>query len=595
MTGRIVTSLAFARDFSRVEEARVVTKPSEIAWDEQADFVVVGYGGAGVAAANQASDGGLDVIALDRYEGGGATRMNGGIIYAGGGTSIQEEAGYNDTPEEMFTYLSRELKGVVTDETLRRFCESGPETIDWLQKHGVRFKAKAYPKKISYPNPQYFLYHSDNTLLKRFRTNKPPSPRGHKVLVDVGNTPVGAGIGIFDPQNASAKKAGVRIFSQCDVRQLIVDQSGAVVGLKAKRVPPNTPEHAALVKAQRAMSKWLLIIPSTAPGGQVTTALGKYYGRKAALIEAKHSVDFFVRAHRGICLSSGGFIFNEKMVKHYCPAYLDTMQLGTPADDGSGILLGHSAGGVMSQMDQVSAWRFINPPSSWPKGMLVNTKGKRIVDEASYGADLGRETMAPENGGRAWLILDDELWKGGKLGVKNDNLMSFQKLPAVLSMWFSTKKAATIEQLARKIDIDADSLAQTLKDYQRAKAGEIADPFEKDPEDMGTLKQGPFYAINMNGSNPMNPIFSITVGGLLVDENTGLVMREDGTTIPGLYAAGRTAIGLCTYLYLSGLSAGDCIFSGRRAGRHAADAAVDHNTPRPGLSAVYPRKQSITA
>ena len=595
MTGRIVTSLAFARDFSRVEEARVVTKPSEIAWDEQADFVVVGYGGAGVAAANQASDGGLDVIALDRYEGGGATRMNGGIIYAGGGTSVQEEAGYNDTPEEMFTYLSRELKGVVTDETLRRFCESGPETIDWLQKHGVRFKAKAYPKKISYPNPQYFLYHSDNTLLKRFRTNKPPSPRGHKVLVDVGNTPVGAGIGIFDPQNASAKKAGVRIFSQCDVRQLIVDQSGAVVGLKAKRVPPNTPEHAALVKAQRAMSKWLLIIPSTAPGGQVTTALGKYYGRKAALIEAKHSVDFFVRARRGICLSSGGFIFNEKMVKHYCPAYLDTMQLGTPADDGSGILLGHSAGGVMSQMDQVSAWRFINPPSSWPKGMLVNTKGKRLVDEASYGADLGRETMAPENGGRAWLILDDELWKGGKLGVKNDNLMSFQKLPAVLSMWFSTKKAATIEQLARKIDIDADSLAQTLKDYQRAKAGEIADPFEKDPEDMGTLKQGPFYAINMNGSNPMNPIFSITVGGLLVDENTGLVMREDGTTIPGLYAAGRTAIGLCTYLYLSGLSAGDCIFSGRRAGRHAADAAVDHNTPRPGLSAVYPRKQSITA
>ena len=595
MTGQFVNSLEFARDFTRVQEARIVAEAGAIAWDEEADFVVVGFGGAGVAAANQAADGGLDVIALDRYEGGGATRMNGGIIYAGGGTHVQSEAGYEDTPEEMFIYLSRELKGVVTDETLRRFCESGPETIEWLEMHGVRFNAKAYPKKVSYPNPEYYLYHSDNTLLQRFRTNKKPAPRGHKVFVNVGNTPVGAGIGIFEPQKASASKAGVRVFSQCDVRQLIVDEKGAVIGLKARRVPPGTKAHAALVAAQRAMSKWLLIIPNTAPGGQVTTALGKYYGRKAARIEAEESIDFFVRARRGVCISSGGFIFNEKMVKHYCPDYLRTMQLGTPADDGTGILLGHSAGGVLAEMDQVSAWRFINPPSSWPKGMLVNTQGRRIVDEASYGADLGRETMAPQNGGKAWLILDAKLWKEGKHNVRNGNLMAFQKLPAVLSMMFSTKKAPTIEALARKINIDPKALLQTLDTYRRAAAGEIADPFEKSTEDMSPLTEGPFYAINMNGDNPMNPIFSITVGGLLVDEKSGLVMRKDGTTVPGLYAAGRTAIGLCTYLYLSGLSAGDCIFSGRRAGRHAADPAIDHSVSHPDLSALHPLKETIPA
>jgi len=595
MSEKFVNSLDFARDFTRVEDARVVDSADDIAWNEQADFVVVGLGGAGVAAANQAADGGLDVIALDRYEGGGATRMNGGIIYAGGGTWVQSQAGYDDTPEEMFIYLKRELKGVVTDETLRRFCETGPETIEWLGKHGVQFKPSAYTKKISYPSPQYFLYHSDNSLLKRFRTNKPPSPRGHKVMVDVGNTPVGAGIGIFDPQRKSADKAGVRVLSQCDVRQLIVDRTGAVIGLKARRVPPGTKANAALVAAQRAMNKWLLIIPSTAPGGQFTTALGKYYGRKAARIEAEHSEDFFVRARKGISISSGGFIFNEKMVRRYAPAYLGVMQLGTPADDGSGILLGHSAGGVMAKMDQVSAWRFINPPRPWPKGMLVNAKGKRIVDEASYGADLGRETMAPENGGNAWLILDSRLWKDSKLSIRNDNLMAFQKLPALLSVWFGTKKAATIEELARKVGIDPDGLCETLKDYRRMAAGEIPDPFEKDPEDMGAMAEAPFYAIDMRGTNPLNPIFAITVGGLLVDENSGLVMREDGTTIPGLYAAGRTAIGLCTYLYLSGLSAGDCIFSGRRAGRHAADPTVDHAKPVPGLSAIYPLEDAVAA
>ncbi|MDR7156463.1 3-oxo-5alpha-steroid 4-dehydrogenase [Sphingobium xenophagum] len=585
-------SLAFAREFSRVEDARIVADSNEIMWDETADFVVVGYGGAGVAAANQARDDGLDVIALDRYEGGGATRMNGGIIYAGGGTHVQSEAGYDDTPEEMYIYLARELKGAVTDETLRQFCETGPETIEWLEKHGVRFKANAYPKKISYPSPQYYLYHSDNSLLKRFRTNKRPSPRGHKVSVNVGNTPVGAGIGIFDPQSNSANQAGVRVLSQCDVRQLVVDRNGKVIGLKARRVPAGTPAHKALVKAQQAMSKWLLIIPSTAPGGQVTTALGKYFGRKAARIEAEHSRDFFVRARKGVCLTSGGFIFNEKMVARYAPAYLKTMQLGTPADDGSGILLGHSAGGHMSEMDQVSAWRFINPPLSWPKGMLVNMQGKRFVDEASYGADLGRETMTPENGGRAWLIINHKLWLEAKDNIKNGNLMAFQKLPAVLSMKFSTKRARTIEDLARKTGIDAAGLQQTLEDYRRAAKGLAPDPFEKASEDMDELAEGVWYAINMNGDNPMNPIFSITVGGLLVDENSGLVMRADGTTIPGLYAAGRTAIGLCTYLYLSGLSAGDCIFSGRRAGRHAATAAAEHDAPSQGKSAVFEKHRA---
>jgi len=48
------------------------------------------------------------------------------------------------------------------------------------------------------------------------------------------------------------------------------------------------------------------------------------------------------------------------------------------------------------------------------------------------------------------------------------------------------------------------------------------------------------------------------------------VCRADGSPVPGLYAAGRTAVGLCSHSYVSGLSLADCVFSGRRAGRHAA-------------------------
>jgi 3-oxo-5alpha-steroid 4-dehydrogenase len=44
--------------------------------------------------------------------------------------------------------------------------------------------------------------------------------------------------------------------------------------------------------------------------------------------------------------------------------------------------------------------------------------------------------------------------------------------------------------------------------------------------------------------------------------------------VPGLYAAGRSAVGLCSNSYISGLSLADCVFSGRRAGAHAAASAA---------------------
>ncbi len=71
----------------------------------------------------------------------------------------------------------------------------------------------------------------------------------------------------------------------------------------------------------------------------------------------------------------------------------------------------------------------------------------------------------------------------------------------------------------------------------------------------------------------LNPAPVLTLGGLVVDHATGRVLRADGTAVPGLYAAGRSAVGLCSRSYVSGLSIADCVFSGRRAGRHASATA----------------------
>jgi 3-oxo-5alpha-steroid 4-dehydrogenase len=67
----------------------------------------------------------------------------------------------------------------------------------------------------------------------------------------------------------------------------------------------------------------------------------------------------------------------------------------------------------------------------------------------------------------------------------------------------------------------------------------------------------------------------LTLGGFGGDENPGAVLRADGAPVEGLYAAGRTAVGLCSDSYVSGLSLADCVFSGRRAGQRVA--SVDRN------------------
>jgi len=86
---------------SDIEAPLKLATTSNVEWSSESDVIVVGLGGAGVAAALQSIENGLSVIAIDRFEGGGATKASGGVIYAGGGTVAQKEAGVQDTPDNL--------------------------------------------------------------------------------------------------------------------------------------------------------------------------------------------------------------------------------------------------------------------------------------------------------------------------------------------------------------------------------------------------------------------------------------------------------------------------------------------------------------
>ena len=187
----------------------------------------------------------------------------------------------------------------------------------------------------------------------------------------------------------------------------------------------------------------------------------------------------------------------------------------------------------------------------------------------SYGATLGH-ALAEKNEGRGWLILDARLTKRAWEQIGTGNVLAFQRDLARLNMLLGRRKAASLEALAKKIGVDPNGLLNTVHDYNRTASGEQADRFGKASTDCAALTEGPFMAIDVGLAAKLLPCPTLTLGGLTVDEATGIVTDAQGRPIEGLYAAGRNAVGVSSGLYVSGLSIADGIFSGRRAGLHAA-------------------------
>lgn len=558
--------------FSQVEPAQVVEDPEAFNWDLDTDFLVVGSGAAGASAAAEATAQGLRVTMIDRYAGGGASAASGGVLYAGGGTAIQRAAGVDDSPENMLAYLSMETRGCVTESTLRRFCEQSAETVDWLTAKGVEFRASLYPDKTSYPQIDYFLYHSDNSLLPEYAARAKPAARGHRGAGRLSRkqmlTAVGLGGSIVWPLHDWLRDRGANFMPYTEARQLLVDRSGRVIGAKLLELPAGDAR-AEFIAHQRAAQRLYALIPPILPGAHYLLRFAVRRFKKAAAIEATRRVVRYVRARKGLCLAAGGFVFNRRMLAHHAPRYLSGYPLGTPGDDGSGIHLGLTAGGATDRMDNVTAWRFINPPKAWAEGIVVNRAGERMVNEMAYGARLGHE-IAEKHDGRAWLILDGALIEKSRQQIAPGKTLAFQRDLARLNMMLGRRKAKTLAALAKRLDIDAAGLERTVERYRQAAEGVAADDFGKPASDCATLLQPPFMAIDVGLAAKLFPCPTLTLGGLVVDEDTGEVRNTAGQSIAGLYAAGRTAVGVSSGLYVSGLSIADGIFSGRRAGLHAA-------------------------
>ena len=553
---------------SSFEKPMVSNGKNVLSWSETADVVIVGLGGAGVVTALEALEGELSVCAIDKFNCGGSTQASGGVVYAGGGTSVQIEAGVNDTTEHMFKYLKMETEDIVSDDTLRDFCNKSTEAVAWLQRFGVQFPSTLWSDKTSYPGLDYFLYHSDNSLVTHFQKKAKPAARGHRAFLPVerGKKILNEGEAIFDPLQASALKRGLKMMTYSEVQQLVVDDKGDVIGVKVAYFTDEKVQNNYIKYRQKA-EKLMAIFPPIMPGYGFFSQFALANLAKAKKIEEKRKIKY-VKANKAVVLSAGGFMFNPKMLQHYAPKYMKAYPLGTEGDNGSGIQLGQSVGSKIGHMHRLTIWRFINPPLSFVRGLIVNQKGKRFIDETVYGAKLGL-AIVEDHDGKAWMILDKSLIKSALKEVKGGNILPFQRDLARLNIWFATKKANTIEDLAKKIGIPPEVLTQEVKDYHQIESGDVEDVFGKKGKDIARMDTPPFYAIDIGIAAKLFPCPAFTLGGIMVDERSGQVLKEEGDVpIKGLYAAGRNAVGICSQNYVSGLSIADCVYSGRRVGRH---------------------------
>ncbi len=168
--------------------------------DRDYDVVVVGAGGAGLAAAHAASTRGARVLLLDAAERlGGSTALSGGVFYAAG-TSVQLAAGVIDSPDALFRYYMAVNGYRLQPSLIRRFCEEGAPTFEWLVAMGVDF-------------PVHNLY----------AAGLDGARRGHRAQ--------GLGRAIVDVLEARLDRARVDVSCRVRVDRLERDPAGAIAAV----------------------------------------------------------------------------------------------------------------------------------------------------------------------------------------------------------------------------------------------------------------------------------------------------------------------------------------------------------------------------
>jgi fumarate reductase flavoprotein subunit len=195
--------------------------------------------------------------------------------------------------------------------------------------------------------------------------------------------------------------------------------------------------------------------------------------------------------------------------------------------------------------------------------ILVNRAGCRFVDEMAPHGILDRSVR--EQGDAVFAVFDDASLSQSSGSVSaNFNPIMIEEMVQKGKV----ARADTVDDLARQLGLPEVALVGTVGRFNaNVDAGKDSD-YLKEPAVLKPISKAPFYAVELRPAT-----ICLTSYGLALDVDAR-VLRDDGSAIPGLFAAGECT-GVLGPCYLgNGNSLASCVTFGRIAGTNAASAAA---------------------
>jgi 3-oxosteroid 1-dehydrogenase len=541
-------------------------------FDKAYDIVVVGTGAAGFSTALGAIDEGLSVLMLESTgKWGGNSAKSGGGMWLPNNPLMQRD-NVGDSREEALAYLDAtvgEVGRASSRERKEAFVDGVKDFVETAQKHGMTFVrapeyADYYPEKPGGKIGRGIEHTPFNVKQIGDWWKTSQAPAAMPILTD----------DVWLLGRAWSTPAGFQRGAKLVFRTL----GGLARGAKLAGIGAGfTASFLNTVVIKHKTELWL-----NSPLEELLVEEGKVIGVQVK----KDGQPLRIEARRGVMLAGGGFDSNPALRQKY--QGIDGNPSGAPGNVGRPIEIAMAHGAAVELMDDawwgasvaptsVSEPGFIVGERSFPYSIMVDARGDRFANESESYVDLGHHMLAHDKDGPYWLISDRRhsrrYLRSYAMDPKTNRAMRDEGVMV---------KAGTVAELATKLGIEPARLQATINRFNGyARAGVdgdfgrgnsaydryYSDPLVRPNPNLGPLERGPFTAVKV-------VIGDLGTKGGVVTDADGRALREDGSVIEGLYAAGNNSASVMGHTYPGpGSTIGPAVVFGLRAARHMARAS----------------------
>ena len=492
------------------------------------DVVVLGGGGAGLTASITAAQNGAKVILVEK-----AGSLGGNTLIAGQGFNACDPARQANT--EMSEALLGQLKS-------------------YLELDPADFGAFAEVLETVKGQINDYIASGSTTLFD--------SPELHMLHTYMGGKRTGLDGTVIEPDLELARTFATNALDALEWAESIGaqwnDTTSTILGAMWPRSHGLANGNVITILTDAAKANGVEIVTDTR-ANELIVENGKVVGVKAT---TSAGANVTLHANSGVVLATGGFSANAPMVveyNNYWPGLSDTMpSTNAPTITGDGIVMAKAVGAdlvgmgfaqLMPSSHPVDGSLFSGIWGSAETQVFVNKEGKRYVNEYAE-RDVLSKAALEQTDGIFYIICDNKI-------AKNADVAGMEAKGNVVV-------ADTLEELAEKLGIPADTFVETIERYNSFVDAQKDDDFGK-PLFGEKIDEAPFVA------TPRSPSLHHTMGGVKIDTNTHVISTE-GNVIDGLYAAGEVTGGLHAGNRLGGNAMTDFLVFGRIAGENAAKA-----------------------